>query len=240
MKQKTDYFLLHPRSRFKTYWDFLICLLSIFSIVIIPYEVGFDFFQNETSSILNYTIDAIFTVDCILVFNTAYYSNRMKDYVFDRPRIAKVYLHTWFLVDFFASFPFEAFFSLQFNQVFRFFRFFRITKLFGIRNVEKKNLFNALMKSTLTILILLLLFICHLIACAWHFIAIYPSSNRSKVTWLTEFGFEDADLFEKYVASFYWATATLFTIGYGDIHPVNNNERGFAILVMLLGGLIFV
>jgi voltage-gated potassium channel len=36
----------------------------------------------------------------------------------------------------------------------------------------------------------------------------------------------------------YWAITTLTTVGYGDIYPTNDLERGYACFIMILG--IFV
>lgn len=39
----------------------------------------------------------------------------------------------------------------------------------------------------------------------------------------------------QYVASVYWATETITTVGYGDITPISTAERIVAMFVMLLG-----
>ena len=36
-------------------------------------------------------------------------------------------------------------------------------------------------------------------------------------------GFRDDSHFELYITSIYWATMTLATVGYGDIHGVNTS-----------------
>ena len=49
----------------------------------------------------------------------------------------------------------------------------------------------------------------------------------------------DADNMQKYVACLYWALATVSTIGYGDVLPVNHHERTFSVFVALIGVIIF-
>lgn len=39
---------------------------------------------------------------------------------------------------------------------------------------------------------------------------------------------------EKYIAAVYWAITTISTVGYGDLHSVNEGERLFCIMVMIL------
>ena len=42
-----------------------------------------------------------------------------------------------------------------------------------------------------------------------------------------------------YIISLYWSAATTTTVGYGDISPVNELERVFALVVMMVGVLLY-
>jgi len=44
---------------------------------------------------------------------------------------------------------------------------------------------------------------------------------------------------QKYVAALYWVFTTMTTVGYGDIYPMNNLERVFAVCVMIFGATVF-
>jgi hypothetical protein len=46
---------------------------------------------------------------------------------------------------------------------------------------------------------------------------------------------EKAREFEVYIDCVFWATATMTSIGYGDIFPLTNVERAVSLLVMILG-----
>ena len=39
--------------------------------------------------------------------------------------------------------------------------------------------------------------------------------------------------------SVYWALATMTTVGYGDVGPVNHDERLFALVAAMIGGIVF-
>ena len=43
----------------------------------------------------------------------------------------------------------------------------------------------------------------------------------------------------QYVACLYWALSTVSTIGYGDVRPQNNVERQYAVVVALIGVVLF-
>ena len=58
-------------------------------------------------------------------------------------------------------------------------------------------------------------------------------------TWIHAEGLLTAPLSNQYVASIYWAFATMSTAGYGDVSAVNNTERVTSILCMVFGVTIF-
>ena len=49
----------------------------------------------------------------------------------------------------------------------------------------------------------------------------------------------DTELAMRYLYSVYWAVTTLTTVGYGDITPQNDGERGYALGAMLCSALVF-
>ena len=56
-----------------------------------------------------------------------------------------------------------------------------------------------------------------------------------KENWVIHNNLQDEHLFRLYLFSLYWAFATIFTVGFGDIHARNNIEYIISILWMLLG-----
>merc|ERR1719161_973701 len=97
-----------------------------------------------------------------------------------------------------------------------------------------------------------LIFLAHLIACFWFYVSTHTDDTLNNcetgmlqcdygetTTWWKELGLEPDEKLEQYLASLYWSFTTITTVGYGDITPKNNNERIYAIIVMIGGATVF-
>ena len=86
-------------------------------------------------------------------------------------------------------------------------------------------------------------FFSSLAACCWFYISCQNNNqNESCIngsqTWISEDSFiEMQSPISRYVRSYHFVLQTVFTIGYGDIHPSNSKETIFAIALMLCGSL---
>lgn len=57
--------------------------------------------------------------------------------------------------------------------------------------------------------------------CLWYLVAkIYDFGPE---TWVYELGLTSLSKYELYLASIYWAVATICTVGFGDIHAFNDS-----------------
>lgn len=82
-----------------------------------------------------------------------------------------------------------------------------------------------------------LLFIAHIYACLWHYIA-FRQTEETDLTWLSVKGLDNADWRVKYVYACYWALTTMVTVGYGDITPQNMDEIVFCVFTLVSGCLV--
>lgn len=82
----------------------------------------------------------------------------------------------------------------------------------------------------------------HWLACGFFFIALVSEGD---VTWVeAEWGVHSSSLQHlsigsKYVTALYWSLTTLTTVGYGDIHPVNDTERMYGIFMFVVGAVVY-
>ena len=101
-------FIIYPEDTWKSKWDILMSLVLILSCLTTPIELAF--FEETTKGwrYSNISIDIMFFLDIIVIFNTAYYN---QDFILidQRSLIAKQYLTGWFSIDLLAILPFNFF-----------------------------------------------------------------------------------------------------------------------------------
>ncbi|GMI28185.1 hypothetical protein TeGR_g1413 [Tetraparma gracilis] len=168
---KEEKFLIHPDSRYRLWWDMITAIFVLYLIWLVPFSVGFDSWYPTTFLYyLNWFIDGWFILDVILNFRTGFVDHGVM--VLDSKRIVKNYLQSYFVVDFLASFPWEAVFGAEHTKsggvssrkALKIFKYFKLPKLLRIsrmiRFFNKYARFYGLTLSMTTMVMML-----HISAC---------------------------------------------------------------------------
>jgi hypothetical protein len=65
--------MLYPEDPFKNYWDLFIAFVLIFTCLVTPYRIALVETDSYRWMITNNTVDCLFLIDIILIFNSSFY-----------------------------------------------------------------------------------------------------------------------------------------------------------------------
>jgi hypothetical protein len=230
---KPPRFPLDPDSIGKQSWDMVIMMLLLFTTFAVPYLLAFGDEIDPTKPLDGYQIwdlllDVFFCTDIVLSFCTSFVLKGV--YVTDMTVIAKYYLCGWFLIDMPGSIPFDKIIiytslSSDMGPTLKALKFIRILKMVRavrflrkLDQLEQRDTTGSL-QTIIKIFrsIFIMVFLAHFLGCMFVLLrSIQLEANPDDLNnWMDAYDpdLRNADKIEQYFACFYWALATVTTIG---------------------------
>ncbi len=246
-----------PTDPWKETWDMYVMMLIVYSAVMVPYRICFSADAEGAMFIFEQILTFSFITDVCFSFNTAFLHE--EKWICDRGQIANRYLSGWFWIDMPSSIPVELIDLmmsgdssmlglLKFLRLFRLLRLLRLLKMGEYVSALEMRYDLNLTSLRIVQMVLKMVFLAHMLGCFWFYTAVLSAPTMEHfvsgetVTWVSSYNDGqglDATPDVQYLYSLYWALTTLTTVGYGDITPTNDVERGYTLFALLTGALVF-
>ena len=225
----------HPLRRTWEYAMYIVCLLSLWEL---PFEWFFNFPMRWYWVLPALFLDVLCFADIFIYGRTGVLHFGLIE--LDRETI-RADIKKWKLVIFWLS-PWPIYligFFMDNRLVFRILiclKLLRIVRLVDARNRINNTLIYISSYSKIAVLFSILFTIVHVCTCIFWFIGNQELPGES---WLKDVvQISDKDEFIQYLHTFYYATTTILTVGYGDIHPHTFNEI-LCVICMEACGVLF-
>ncbi|KAJ0987939.1 hypothetical protein J5N97_006295 [Dioscorea zingiberensis] len=231
-------FIISPYDKRYRAWETFLIVLVAYTAWVCPFEIGFLQKPTGALAICDNLVNGFFAIDIIVTFFVAYLDRTTYLLVDSRKEIAWKYTRSWLFLDVVSTIPSELAHMILPRQL-RSFGFLNILRLWRLRRasalfarLEKDVNFNYFYVRV-TKLTCVTLFVVHFAGCFFYLIGSkYPDPTQTMVA-LAVPDYHKDSLWIPYVTTIYWSITTLTTVGYGDLHAVNQRERLFVIGYMI-------
>ncbi|KAJ8676492.1 hypothetical protein QAD02_012279 [Eretmocerus hayati] len=248
---KKSQFILSHYGIFKTCWDWLLLIATLYVAVVVPYNASFVSI-DRASMVSDVVVEVIFIFDIVLNFRTTYV-NRKGEVVSNSKSIAVNYIKSWFLIDLVAALPFDLLYASDLytsedsgqSQI----HLVKLTRLLRLaRLLQKMDRYSQYSAIILTLLMLFFTLVAHWLACIWYVIAekerlrhdkdwdlgwIHALADRLKMPDVSNITHA-----ESYITALYFTCSSLTSVGFGNVSANTNPEKIFSICTMLVGALM--
>ncbi|XP_053175775.1 potassium/sodium hyperpolarization-activated cyclic nucleotide-gated channel 3-like [Scomber japonicus] len=259
--KSAGFWIIHPYSDFRFYWDLTMLLLMVGNLIIIP--VGITFFKDEHTPpwiVFNVVSDTFFLMDLVLNFRTGIVREDNTEIILDPQKIKIKYLKSWFVVDFISSIPVDYIFLIvetridsDFYKTARALRIVRFTKILSLLRLlrlsrliryihqweEVFHMTYDLASAMVRImnLIGMMLLLCHWDGCLQFLVPMLQDFPAD--CWVTRNKMVNDTWGQQYSYALFKAMSHMLCIGYGLYPPIGMADVWLTILSMIVGATCF-
>ncbi|XP_068778412.1 potassium/sodium hyperpolarization-activated cyclic nucleotide-gated channel 3 [Struthio camelus] len=257
--QSAGFWIIHPYSDFRFYWDLIMLLLMVGNLIILP--VGITFFKDENTPpwiVFNVLSDTFFLADLVLNFRTGIVVEDNTEIILDPHTIKMKYLKSWFLVDFISSIPVDYIFLIvdletqvdsdvyktaralrivRFTKILSLLRLLRLSRL--IRYIHQwEEIFHMtydLASAVVRIfnLIGMMLLLCHWDGCLQFLVPMLQDFPED--CWVSINRMVNDSWGKQYSHALFKAMSHMLCIGYGQQAPEGMTDVWLTMLSMIVG-----
>uniref|UniRef100_A0A4W6ERI2 Hyperpolarization activated cyclic nucleotide gated potassium channel 4 n=1 Tax=Lates calcarifer TaxID=8187 RepID=A0A4W6ERI2_LATCA len=255
--KSAGFWIIHPYSDFRFYWDLTMLLLMVGNLIIIP--VGITFFKDEHTPpwiVFNVVSDTFFLMDLVLNFRTGIVKEDNTEIILDPQQIKIKYLRSWFVVDFISSIPVDYIFLIvetridsDFYKTARALRIVRFTKILSLlrllrlsRLIRYIHQWEEIFHMTYDLasamvrivnLIGMMLLLCHWDGCLQFLVPMLQDFPAD--CWVSKNKMVNDTWGQQYSYALFKAMSHMLCIGYGMYPPVGMTDVWLTILSMIVG-----
>ena len=184
--------------------------------------------------------------DVLVQFNVAL--ERDGVIIEDRPIIIRQYLKGTFLIDLISGIPWDRFDSdwhgfMYLHCATVIVRLSRMRRMSALQSQIEKLQYrvdNKLVWMGMNVakLFLILILLAHWFSCIWFFLGV--TTEGVQVNWFSTATMTRDSFLSCYIASLYFCITTMITVGYGDTHAVTDQEKIFAMCIMMTAWMVLL
>ncbi|KAK8877966.1 hypothetical protein M9Y10_004729 [Tritrichomonas musculus] len=218
----------------RRFWEYLIFTVSLITPIEISFVLLFDRKITPVEYSVFFIVDIIQLLDNYVTLKTPFIKNGIL--VDEKLEIIKHYGIFSFILHVLASLPLgwigvikgdiKIYGYLSINRLFRLHQAWN-----SYRMINDSQTYQGII-SKIYPHIMMFFFCVHCFTCVYYLIATIDGIDNSWIAGFVANGFTTT---QQYVVSLYFVLTTIFTIGFGDIHPVTTTERIICILFAIVG-----
>jgi len=221
----------------RRFWEYLILFVSVITPIEMSYVLVFDAHISVSSYSIFFVFDILQLIDNFAIIKTPFIHKGIM--ISDKWEIIQNYGLCSFILHVIATIPLGWIGIIKGNPVL--YGILSINRLLRLhqawrsyRMINDSNLYTGSISRLFPHLILFF-FMVHCFACGFYITGRITGINES---WISEFVIQGYTRFQLYITSIYFVLTTVFTIGFGDLHPVSTVERILGTF-MMISGVIF-